>query len=976
MGNGASTGKASSRGSGGTSRRSRRTVGVQGKKGGPVRGKSLKDIKVPKKQPNVDEEIVASTEKVSETTQQKKGGKKLTSSEVLSYLQENKDVFRKACERQLSEKEVEVWAKKQGKIISKQASINEDKTISESDVRQWIREHPGFSLQEQGTSHISSVPDANGDEARPMADLGKRRYSNRSGNTVAPNALEGLSRKFSTGSSANFPLQISLAEQHEEKTKVLLKVVKDLYCAENSPDMFSRLYKSIGKLIRAARCSLFFVDPNSAELHPVNISALDDDDDSGRDTASMEVRIPLGLGIVGHVGKTGESIRIIDCQEDPRFSSSDNVHGEFQVKSLMCVPVVSSNKEILGVATLVNKLNEEGFTIEDEEILKEFLQYFAIGIQNVRSMAAITAEKKRTEFLLSLARSIFEEIDVKQIITKIMRYARQLTNSDRCSLFLVDHESKELYSQVFDIMDNEPEVDSDEIKEIRFPIGKGIAGTVAQTGDLLNIPDAYSDPRFNQEIDRQTGYVTKNILCMPIATSANSIVGVAQMVNKQVGDSFTKRDEELFQSFAVFCGLSLQHAKLYDEIQKSEQRHKVALEILAYHSTCREDELEDFKKTLPVQPDQFPGMNNFDFGPRAVEEYESLRLSYLMFDNIGAFKKFKINPDKLVRFVLTVKKNYRKVPYHNWKHAFAVGHAMYLLVHECNMIGRLTDIEIIALYTACLCHDLDHRGFTNTYQVSEQSPLAKLYSTAVMEHHHFNMCVNILNHDGHNIFSHFKPSTFEKLLKLIERNILATDLAAYFGNRKKLEELVNENKFDWKNNKEASAMGQNLMMTCCDVSAITKPWEMQKQTAVVIFNEFFTQGDLEKKHGRDPMQMMDRSHGEEMPKMQLGFIDFICKPAYETLYSIIPESKPFLDGCVSNREHWEEMHKEEALKAETLRLAEAAKRRNSIDNKILSIEQTEELNKSSYSFTDDGHVTKIQVGGEDVLNEVTKTVTE
>lgn len=89
---------------------------------------------------------------------------------------------------------------------------------------------------------------------------------------------------------------------------------------------------------------------------------------------------------------------------------------------------------------------------------------------------------------------------------------------------------------------------------------RGVAGFVATTGQTLNIHDAYKDDRFNREVDMKTGYKTKSLLCMPIRIRG-SIFGVVQMVNKLHG-TFTKMDEESFETFAVYCGLALHHAKV------------------------------------------------------------------------------------------------------------------------------------------------------------------------------------------------------------------------------------------------------------------------------------------------------------------------------------------------------------------------------------------------------------------------------
>lgn len=106
----------------------------------------------------------------------------------------------------------------------------------------------------------------------------------------------------------------------------------------------------------------------------------------------------------------------------------------------------------------------------------------------------------------------------------------------------------------------------------------------------------------------------------------------------------------------------------------------------------------------------------------------------------------------LCRWILSVRKNYRPVKYHNWRHALNVAQTMFAMMKTGKMERFMTDLEILGLLVACLCHDLDHRGTNNAFQSKTDSPLAILYTTSTMEHHHFDQCVMILNSEGNNIF--------------------------------------------------------------------------------------------------------------------------------------------------------------------------------------------------------------------------------
>lgn len=129
-------------------------------------------------------------------------------------------------------------------------------------------------------------------------------------------------------------------------------------------------------------------------------------------------------------------------------------------------------------------------------------------------------------------------LQISSITRIVVQSFRKLIDCERCALFLMDHSTDELY---FKPVGDEHDVDP---KEIRFPASAGVAGYVATKAVALNIRDAYHDPRFNSEIDKQTNFRTRSILCAPVLSSTGKLFGVIQMVNKKKGDS------KLIQSIA------------------------------------------------------------------------------------------------------------------------------------------------------------------------------------------------------------------------------------------------------------------------------------------------------------------------------------------------------------------------------------------------------------------------------------------
>ncbi|KAG6449922.1 hypothetical protein O3G_MSEX006289 [Manduca sexta] len=261
----------------------------------------------------------------------------------------------------------------------------------------------------------------------------------------------------------------------------------------------------------------------------------------------------------------------------------------------------------------------------------------------------------------------------------------------------------------------------------------------------------------------------------------------------------------------------------------------------------------------------------------------------------------------LCRWILSVKKNYRPVKYHNWRHALNVAQTMFAMLKTGKMERFMSDLEILGLLVACLCHDLDHRGTNNAFQTKTESPLAILYSTSTMEHHHFDQCVMILNSESNNIFQALSPSDYKDVMRVVETAILSTDLAMYFKKKSKFLELVDNGEFDWQS-QEKKELLCGMMMTACDVSAIAKPWEVQHKVAKLVADEFFDQGDLEKLQlNQQPIAMMDREKKDELPQMQVGFIDMICLPLYKVLSDTFPWIQPLYSGTMENRQRWQDL---------------------------------------------------------------------
>lgn len=160
--------------------------------------------------------------------------------------------------------------------------------------------------------------------------------------------------------------------------------------------------------------------------------------------------------------------------------------------------------------------------------------------------------------LLKIGQTVAAETDIDVLLKVIAEETKAAIQADRCTVFLYDRKTDELWSKVALGMDSE---------EIRFPANKGLAGHVVRTGETINIKDAYADDRFNKEIDLQTGYKTQTILCMPIKNLKQEIIGAFQVLNKFEGE-FTEEDEDLLIAIGSSAGIALENAQLFKRQQE------------------------------------------------------------------------------------------------------------------------------------------------------------------------------------------------------------------------------------------------------------------------------------------------------------------------------------------------------------------------------------------------------------------------
>ncbi|XP_068086058.1 dual 3',5'-cyclic-AMP and -GMP phosphodiesterase 11A [Anabrus simplex] len=617
-----------------------------------------------------------------------------------------------------------------------------------------------------------------------------------------------------------------------------------------------------------------------------------------------EVQVPWGVGVLGHVAETGETVNLQVACEDPRFDDEvDRITG-YHTDSLLCMPVRNAYDEVIAVAQVINKnpeLDGGQFSAKDEKMFETYLQFVGIAITNAQIMEASRQEYDRNRNLLEVVHDLFEEqTSLEQVILKIMQRAQRLLKCERASVLLLEESADVvIFSKLFELTPGTSHTSP------RQPVEGGnvsrymlrLAERVAQTGEVLNVAECL-------EVEKGCGGNIRSLVAMPIRNRHYQTIGVATIVNKLNGLPFDENDEQLFEAFSIFCGLGIHNTLMYSEVEKAMARQKVAIEVLSYHATASNKEVEALLDR-PVPCADELNLYSLSFDDFSLGDDDMVLAAVAMFIDLGLVKRFGIEKETLYRFLITVKRNYRDVPYHNWRHAFNVAQVMFAILMGCEMKGTFSDLEVLGMFVGCLCHDLDHRGTNNSFQEKTGSALVLLYGTTnTMEHHHFNHAVMILSSEGHNIFSGLTADNYSKLMKVLKHSILATDLSVYFELRPKFFSLVESRQYSW-GQEEHRELLRSMLMTASDLAASSKPWSVQQKVATLVTAEFLDQGDKERRELHiQPQALMDRERQHELPQLQIRWIADICLPLYQSLGQMNPKLNVMTEGALQNVANW------------------------------------------------------------------------
>lgn len=341
-------------------------------------------------------------------------------------------------------------------------------------------------------------------------------------------------------------------------TALLLDVSNRLAASGDLGQALHALRDIATQAIGSERGSIFLHDPERNELY----SRI------GADFA-QEIRVLNGDGVVGHVFTTGAGAIVPDAYADSRFNPDIDHRTGFHTRSILCAPLRTAKGAVIGAAQLLNKV-EGAFTADDLALLELIVSQAAVSLEAFRTIEHIDRQRRQELDFLTVVSEVSSELQLGPLLNKIMLAVTRMLDAERSTLFLNDERSGQLYTQIGQGLG---------ASQIRLPNTAGIAGAVFTSGQSVNIPHAYADLRFNPSFDKQTGFFTRSILCVPVTNKAGKVIGVTQVLNKR-GGAFTPEDEARLKAFTSQISIGLENARLFDDVQAIKNYNQSILQSM------------------------------------------------------------------------------------------------------------------------------------------------------------------------------------------------------------------------------------------------------------------------------------------------------------------------------------------------------------------------------------------------------------
>ncbi|MGB7061973.1 MAG: GAF domain-containing SpoIIE family protein phosphatase [Candidatus Zixiibacteriota bacterium] len=391
-------------------------------------------------------------------------------------------------------------------------------------------------------------------------------------------------------------MTIKRAFRHS-KNELFVETSKLLNSTLDLDELLDLVLNLSARIMEAQASSLLLIDEKSGKLR-LHVSPEE------KAEGKRELELKMGEGIAGWVAEHIQPVISNRVKEDPRYCPELEERIGFSIDSLICIPLLRRGR-LIGVVTVLNKMNGKEFDQEDLEVFSSLADQIAIALDNSYLFGKLKKKTLETETLLEVEKSLSSTLDLSELLELILDSLLKVVRYDAVVIFLVDRKKQEIEhikARGFD-----PALEPD----LQLKIGEGVAGWAAKTQESLIVPDVKEDPRYIE-----ARVETKSGMVVPIV-SQNRTIGVFSLESDEL-NAYGHDDLELLEAFASLAAISLERARQHEEIlkkRKLEEELSIAKRIQQSFLPRAKPRLPGFDISGINIPSEEVGGDYYDFIP-------------------------------------------------------------------------------------------------------------------------------------------------------------------------------------------------------------------------------------------------------------------------------------------------------------------------------------------------------------------------
>lgn len=306
------------------------------------------------------------------------------------------------------------------------------------------------------------------------------------------------------------------------------------------------------------------------------------------------------------------------------------------------------------------------------------------------------------------------------------------------------------------------------------------------------------------------------------------------------------------------------------------------------------DNLPDLEYSLSSKPDQtllIPLSELRDWNLNAFKVENKFGYICTMLSDFNALEQFRVNAGVLFNFVKKVQLecDKRQNPFHNFTHCFSVMHSAYMLISSTIALNFFSGLNIFGILIAAICHDIDHTGRTNMFEINSKSSLAIIYNDkSVLEQHHAAVAFEILNQSDSNIFENIQRDSYRELRKIMITAIMGTDMAKHYSILTNINTRIKDRTNELGTIPKDTEKLAQFILHAADLAHPTKDYSVFEMWSLLVCQEFADQNKEETEKGMPITEFMkDLQNPKVYYTNEIGFLNFVVRPLWECAHNLL-----------------------------------------------------------------------------------------